>query len=223
MIYDQQVEPGARVNIDAVAATLDMSITPLREAMARLVSVGLLIQDANRGFTVAQLLTAPQFHALFTARRVLELAALEDQPDGTGVSSRLRAPTQVTDADLAAVQAINARMKSIQTGRHYSQFSLFSRLDGEFHGQIVGLCGNEFIVNAWSGLHFHLHVSRLYSGAGVIDYREAVKEHDAIVRAVVGRNPRRLVDAATRHVESAEERLVSLLPSIPAQATGKGI
>ena len=36
MIFDHEIAPGSRVNIDALAVQLDVSQTPVREALARL-------------------------------------------------------------------------------------------------------------------------------------------------------------------------------------------
>lgn len=214
VIFDRGVEPGAHMGIDAAAKMLGMSITPVREAMARLVTQGLLVQDANRGFTVAPLLTSTEFHALFTTRRVLEVAALQEQPDGTGASARLLAPDRVTSPEIEGIRELADRMRGLNHGGSYREFALFSRLDSAFHQRVVALSGNPFLINAWCGMNFHLHVSRLYWGGGVIDYREAVTEHDAIVAALSRRDPRGLVARATRHILRAERRLVRLLPTV---------
>jgi hypothetical protein len=74
-IFDRQIEPGARLGIDVLADQLDMSITPVREALNRLTTQGLVTQAANRGFAVAPTLSTTEFHSLFAARRVIEVAA----------------------------------------------------------------------------------------------------------------------------------------------------
>jgi len=213
VIFDRQVEPGARLGIDATAKLLDMSITPVREAMARLTTQGLLVQDANRGFTVARLLTTSEFSALFATRRVLETAALETHARNLGVEARLTDPNSVSVAQIAALQAVAEQMRNVTHGTRYHEYAAFSRLDSEFHRLVVEFSGNRFLVNAWSGMNFHLHVSRLYTGSGVIDYGDALREHEAIVAAVVKRDPERLIETATGHALLAEARLVQLLPS----------
>jgi len=62
-------------------------------------------------------------------------------------------------------------------------------------------------------MNFHMHVSRLYSGSGVIDYQDALDEHAVIVQALESRSSQRLISAARRHVLAAEKRLVQLLPT----------
>ena len=49
MIFDHEIAPGAKVNIDALAVQLDVSQTPVREALARLESDGLIAKEPLKG------------------------------------------------------------------------------------------------------------------------------------------------------------------------------
>lgn len=210
-IFDRNFAPGDRLGIDAAAKRLGMSITPVREALARLASEGLISQTANKGFTVAPLLTPSEFHALFTARRVLETEALRARPDGTGAAARILDPALVTDAEIDRMTDIARQMREGGRGPTYGSYGRFSAMDSLFHQALVGLGGNRFLTNAWRGLHFHLHVSRLYAGSGVIDFDQATLEHEAIVRAARRRDGAALATEAAEHIIGAEERLARLL------------
>ena len=210
-IFDRDFPPGGRLGIDAAAKRLNMSITPVREALARLASAGLISQSANKGFTVTPLLTAAEFHALFTARRVLETEALRPRPDGSGAAARIGDPGLIDDAVIERLAALAARMREAGRGPTYGSYGGFSGLDSQFHQALVELGGNRFLSNAWRGLHFHLHVSRLYAGSGVIDFDQATTEHEAILRAVRRRDGAALTTEAAEHIVGAEERLQRLL------------
>lgn len=213
VVFDQAVDPGSRLSIDGTARLLNMSITPIREAMARLATQGLLLQDQNRGFSVAPLLTVSEFRDLFATRRILEHAALVGDSNEDGASLRLRNRNLVNDSQILAIRKIAEKMEGIGHGSKFRQFASFSRFDSEFHRKIVELSGNRFLVNSWCGMNFHMHVSRLYSGSGVIDYQDALDEHAVIVQALESRSSQRLISAARRHVLAAEKRLVQLLPT----------
>jgi hypothetical protein len=64
-----------------------------------------------------------------------------------------------------------------------------TRQDHAVHRAVVSMSGNRSLLEAWSGLDFPLHVSRRHAGEGVIDHTEALREHDAIVDALLGRGP----------------------------------
>ena len=60
MIFNYEILPGAKVNIDALAKKLDVSQTPVREALSRLESDGLIVKEPLKGFRATDLLTIQQ-------------------------------------------------------------------------------------------------------------------------------------------------------------------
>lgn len=205
-IFDRQIKPGERLRIDALAAWLEMSITPVREALARTTAVGLTRQDANRGYTVAPVLDATQFHQLYAARRAIESAAVR----GAGETPAAWVDDLGGDA-LGPLRALLSDMAGAGRGASYSDYSRFSRLDHELHLRLIRLGGNPFLVTAFESLNFHLHMSRLYAGAGVTDYHEAHAEHTAIIDALDRRDGPALWRSCETHMLGAETRLASLI------------
>lgn len=205
-IFDRTIEPGARLRIEALAAELEMSITPVREALARTTAIGLTRLDANRGYTVTPILDAAAFHQLFAARRTIESGAIR----GSG-----EAPAQwaagLTPATIKPLRSLVAQMATTGHGASYSDYSSFSRLDHELHVRLIQLAGNPFLLTAFESLNFHLHMSRLYAGAGVADFDDAHAEHTAIVDALDRQDGMALYQSCENHMLGAEARLVSLL------------
>lgn len=202
-IIDRQLAPGSRLSIDGLASALQVSITPVREALARATAERLVMQDANRGFTVAVLLGEHEYHQLFDVRRLLELHALH--------------VAELNAAEIERLAALVQQMKESSHGPEYRDFRAFNQMDQLFHCQLVALSGNSFLIEAWSGLHFHLHVGRLYAGAGVIDFREAITEHAQVVRALRHGDREELLEVVGSHIGGAERRLRQLIPSVQAE------
>src|SRR3954471_2458415 len=75
LVMQHTLAPGERVNIDALARELEVSPTPVREALARLESDGLVRKRPLAGYTVSPLLTRQEFTDMFDMRLVLEGAA----------------------------------------------------------------------------------------------------------------------------------------------------
>lgn len=198
-IFDQALQPGERLRIDALARTLDMSITPVREALVRASAERLVVQTSNRGFAVAPLLSPQEYHDLFAARLAIESAAVA-------------AARAVDEAALGRLRQLSALIGELPSGPSYGEFGRFSAADREFHRALVGLSSNSFLVAAWEGLHAHLHHSRLYAGAGVIDFDDALREHEAILAALAAGDTEAAAEAAGEHIHNAERRLASLLP-----------
>lgn len=203
-ILDKRLQAGERVAIDQVARDLEMSITPLREALTRAAADGLLVQSRNRGFAVAPLLTHTTYRQLFAVRRLLETHAANAGP---------------TSQDLDALKRAHRQMAALKPAADYAMYRRFNRLDHAFHQRVIAIAANPYLVGAWNGLHFHMQMSRLYAGQGVIDHDDAVREHARIIHALRDGRGDKAADAVRAHVDRAERRLLHLLPSAqPADA-----
>lgn len=95
-ILELELEPGERLYEPALAASLDVSRTPLREAVRRLIAENLLEQQPTGGVVVPRL-DAKEIGELYDVRASLEgLMAAE-------------ACAKAADADLAALQELLER------------------------------------------------------------------------------------------------------------------
>jgi len=203
-IYDRTYAPGAQLNIDALARSLDISVTPVREALVRAASERLVIQESNKGFRVAPLLTRDEYHQLFEFRRLLELEAV----------SRATIDEEV----IASLGAALRSMRSAGQGSRYEDLRAFSSGDHDFHRAFIASANNQFLTAAWDDLHHFMHVHRLYTRAGVFDLADAHAEHAAIVDAARGGDVRELTEAMRAHLSASERRLGTLLADASAEA-----
>ena len=87
LIMDHAVAPGEKINIDALARRLQVSPTPVREALARLESDGLVRKRALVGYTASPLLSRAEFEDLIEMRLLLEPAAA---PSPAAIASTIR-------------------------------------------------------------------------------------------------------------------------------------
>ncbi len=192
-IVNQDFEPGAQLSIDGLAKQLAMSNTPVREALMRANGERLVRQKSNHGFIVAELLTTQELRQMFALRHVLETYAL---------SSATLSAAAVVDLSNAVEQ-----MATATDGVVYNDFKDYLLLDHDFHRILVGMARNSFVLKAWEDLHVHLHLSRLYTGVGLIDGRELVKEHRAILEALERGDQDEAVARLSAHINRVENRL----------------
>src|ERR1700712_919665 len=71
-ILDHEISPGQHLGIDELSRDLDVSQTPVREALARLEADGLVTKIPLRGYEATSLLSVQQFDELFQFRAVVE-------------------------------------------------------------------------------------------------------------------------------------------------------
>ena len=196
-IVNQVFEPGAQLSIDGLAKQLAMSNTPVREALMRANGERLVHQKANHGFVVSELLTVAELHQLFDVRHVLEIHAI----------SNINLP----DEGIAQLKRLADQMSSTPDGATYSDYKDYLFLDSDFHRTLVSLAGNAFLLKAWQDLHVHLHLSRLYTGVGLIDKKDSAGEHNEIVDALLQNDKNAAVELVSQHIKRVELRLGHLL------------
>ncbi|MBK8022614.1 MAG: GntR family transcriptional regulator [Chloroflexi bacterium] len=156
----------------------------------------LVQQKTNYGFC-RPLLTVTELHQLFDLRYVLETHAL----------SLAELPNPLVDE----LENLVCQLDKVSDGTVYSDFKDYLLIDHSFHRTLVSMSGNSFLLKAWEDLHVHLHLSRLYTGVGLIDRSYSTAEHRQIVNALqIGAmdNARELL---ANHIRGVEERVSAFL------------
>ncbi len=196
-ILDQEYKPGTALSIDGLARQLAMSNTPVREALMRANGERLVRQKPNYGFIVSDLLTAKELHDLFDLRALLELHAF--------------ASAAPANASLSELKRLLERMEKAADAADSRADNAYLLLDHEFHQLLVSMAGSQPLLKAWSDLHVHLHLARLYTASGFAEKRDSFKEHRAIVKALQRSETEDAVSLLRRHLRRAEKRIVAVL------------
>ena len=191
MLMNHALDPGDRLNIDSLARSLGVSPTPVREALARVESEGLIIKAPQRGYTVAPLITLDQLRELIELRLLVEPA------------------TAAAAAKRATVQQANELRSFARTGGAGDNDAAANRLDmlydARFHDMIADFAGNRHIRETLARLRSHLHMYRLYRHAR---HAAATKpEHVAIAEAIAARDADAAADAMRTHLIAAMKRI----------------
>jgi DNA-binding GntR family transcriptional regulator len=194
-IMDQAVPPGSRLNIDLLAVELQVSPTPVREALARLAAERLVTFEPFKGYSTMPLLTQRQLADLLHVRRLLEMDA-----------ARLAAGRAIL-ADVRAMERELAAMDRLRPTPHYRDFRAYVLHDERFHESLVGSSGNPLLLETFRGLHVHAQLARLVHEFGEFDNRENAVEHRAILDAVKERDAEAAAEAVRAHLDRYEWQL----------------
>jgi DNA-binding GntR family transcriptional regulator len=193
MVMDHQIQPGARVGIEALGRALEVSPTPVREALARLEADGLVTKRSLAGYRATDLLTFEGIQELFEMRMLLE-------PPAAALAAE-----RATEAQLDHMEELMEQMRDEpEEGESYAVYGRFAALDQQFHDALAAASGRGLLADAVERLHAHLHIFRLsaITGAGPA----TVAEHERILRALLRRSPDRAAQAMQDHLRSSLER-----------------
>jgi DNA-binding GntR family transcriptional regulator len=192
LVLEHTLAPGERVNIDALARELDVSPTPVREALARLESDGLVRKRPLAGYTVSPLLTRDEFFQMFELRLLLECAG-----------SRFAAE-RASAAQRAAITAEAATPVPPETDGPQRWHAAFTALDARFHDLVAQASGNALLRDGLNRLHVHLHLHRRYFPYAHAD--TTVGEHRRVAAAIAAGEPDAAEAAMREHLLRARDR-----------------
>nr|MDT0658385.1 GntR family transcriptional regulator [Micromonospora sp. DSM 115978] len=197
LLMDHAVAPGERINIDALARRLEVSPTPVREALARLEADGLVRKRPLAGYTAAPLLTRAEFEELVEMRLILETAAVGR------VAERAAAPGPFTH-ELALLRREAELPGPSSTGTGFAAIADFTAQDARFHHLLAEQSGNRMLHQAVVRLRAHLHLFRLNFPAA--HHGTSGREHLRIVAAVAAGDPPAAIAAMRAHLLAARDR-----------------
>src|ERR1700716_204912 len=183
LVMDQHIEAGARVNIDLVARQLNVSPTPVREALARLEMDGLVMKEPLRGYSVTPMLDTKTFNDLYDVRRLLEPFAAR-----CAAERRDDRVLGVLDRELEGMRGLVGTGPGF-AGSTYHDYRAFALQDANFHEAIAGTSGNSLLSDTLRRLRSHLRLYRLYHRYYTSDIGAAtVLEHERILEAIRARD-----------------------------------
>jgi DNA-binding GntR family transcriptional regulator len=188
LIVSHQLAPEAKLNIDGLARSLQVSPTPVREALARLESEGLVRKRPLAGYTVSPLLTRDEFNDMFDMRMVLE-----------GASARWAAARASGDA-----RALILGSAAIADPEGPHSHASFTARDALFHDHVAAAAANPLLRDAITRLHAHLHIHRLYFPFA--ETASTSQEHHLIAAAVAAADPAAAEAAMHAHLAAARTR-----------------
>ena len=193
LIMDSVVEPGTRLNIDALTRELGISQTPIRESLARLESDGLVIKEPLRGYRVSS--PADPGRVRGPVRVPAAHRAVGGRPRRRAGRRRGPGPAQ---GEMLSYTDVPDRPA-------YESYKAMAAHDQRFHDLVLELSGNETARLSFARTHCHLHLFRLYYGGGIAT--KALREHKTIVTAVRKGDPVEAAAAMRAHIEASRARL----------------
>ena len=179
--------PGSKLVVATLANGLELSATPVNEALAALEREGLVTYLPHRGYFVSAV-TPEQVEEVYSVREVFELLAVRMAAEKADAHTAKRLRDILRDA-----------RESIRLG----DTSTFSDLDVEFHRVIWTSTNNSLAVRIGEliGGQIRLLVATTARAPG--RFRGAFEEHSEIYRAIRDGNPKAAVSAMRKHIRNA--------------------
>ena len=191
-IITGRIEPGTRLSVPELARQLDISRSPVREAVQRLIYDGLAENRGRRGAIVA-VIDPRDFLSLLEVRQLLE-----------GFAAR-KAAANATEEDLNALRdVVDRHRKQVETGG--IEESRHVEFDQAFHSAVRDIAGNEDLTAILGRMQGRAHLSFAALWQEPFRPEHALAEHVAILDAIAAGDPEAAEGAACAHIDAVRRR-----------------
>jgi GntR family transcriptional regulator, carbon starvation induced regulator len=193
-----QLAPGTRLRLQSLCDTYQVSMSPLREALAGLTGRGLVVQEGQRGFRVAP-------------------ASAEDLRDVT--ETRVRLETSAlrlsiehgTDAWEARVLAANHRLSQRSRSDNLLIDEAWEELHRSYHLALIAACGLPRLLGFCTMLHDHFDRYRRLAVLRSNRHPIIKSTHGAMVKAALAKETALAETLLAAHIRESTTQFASLL------------
>ncbi|WP_238367726.1 GntR family transcriptional regulator [Mesobacterium pallidum] len=199
------LQPGQRLRVAELNGKFQLGLTPIREALMRLSSEGLVVTEANRGARVRETSVA-ELRDLTDTRQKIEAWCLERAMENG---------TKVWEADvLRHLYLLNHA--DLPTGpEDREREAEWERLHRAFHFALVQPCGSDWSLHIWNMLADH---SERYRNLRLLSFRTSrsrvekmINEHETIAQAVIRRDVETALSLMSAHLQNTATAVEELL------------
>jgi len=206
-ILHGNLAPGAKLNLDRLRISMDVGLSPLREAVTRLVTEGLIEAEAQRGYTVTPISIA-NLDEVCALRLELEPYALRKSIENGGI-----------EWEAAVMGALHRLNKTERIPGNPASLANWEAANNAFHLTLIERCDMPLLIKMYKSLismndrYRHIYLKT------VAVQRDVIDEHTAIALAAVERRPGDATALLAKHIERSTNNLRRLisddLPAVP--------
>lgn len=183
-IISGQMPAKSMISVPGLATSLNISTTPVREALLELSRAGLLRPHRNRGFEVLEP-SPDEISQIFEMRVLLEV-------ESAGLAMDRGPIDTVKLRELAGMIEVSAKSNDYRT---------YIEADREFHRQIAVGSNNFMLLNYITDLKDRMRLYGLTSPEGQRQQILSISEHYEIVDLIESGRPEELKELLARHIK----------------------
>lgn len=187
--------PGYWLQEKELAAKLQVSRSPVREALRRLVADRLVIEKPNKGIFVREF-TKKDIEEIYAMRVLIENYAIEE------TTKNLTSERENNLIHCLEYMKIAHKSKDLQD---------YVKWDTRLHNMIITQCNNDTIDEVYQQVSFTVQQFRRYSFKEVERYKESIDEHEGIVMGIINNDASKACEINKKHLMLAKETIIQYL------------
>ncbi|MDD5944578.1 MAG: GntR family transcriptional regulator [Clostridia bacterium] len=191
-ICDGALPPGKWLQEKELAEQLNVSRSPVREALKQLVDEGLAIEYPNKGVFVKEF-TTKDIEEIYEARIMLESYAIKNSVK------------TLTSKNISELMGILERLVKFYND---NDLASYISVDTELHEYIINLSGNSIIVDIYKRIYSQTQQFRIYSLTTKRRFDDSVIEHKNMVESLVSGDWKKAAEINQTHLTLAREEII---------------
>lgn len=196
MMYHHEIVPGQKLLYQELASKLNMSITPVIQALNRLQLLNIVYSERNKGYYVGEA-DPVEAEELFVAREALETFMV---------------PFIIEKLTDKKINAIERAMKEHTKGVSVPQYRRILMIkDTNFHLKIIECSENKVIYNISKLIFEQIYLKYRPEYMREPRLKEAADEHEMILESLKERDVRKTRRLIKQHIKRGREHVVSSL------------
>jgi len=204
-ILSGDLPPGTRLRASDLQDRFNLSLTPIREALMRLTSEGLVDGETNRGARVSSA-SLKAFADLMDARQEIEAICLR---------RAIARGDAAWEAEIVAAMHLLSRTPLPDNAGNRAATLDWEKYHRRFHFALVSACGSQWLLRFWNTLadqsERYRAIRLLRRSETAAEVRDMNGEHTAIMNAVVSRDTDLAISLMSAHLKATERAIARLL------------
>jgi len=190
-----KIKHGSKLSTRKISEELNVSRTPVREAIRRLESEGLIELLPRRGFVVKEY-SLDEIKEIYQVRKILESEAIRCACENISIK------------ELKIIEDISRKLNQ-ELKNQPSEIFKIQEINKKFHFSIYSICGNKTLCNIIENLWYKSFGLLITIFSAPHRRNEIPIEHQAIIDALKTRKPEEAVKALQEHIKETETILIS--------------
>ena len=191
-ICDGNYPPGQWLQEKELAEQLNVSRSPVREALKQLVDEGLAIEYPNKGVFVKE----------FTGKDIEEIYDLRTLLESYAIKNSVKTLTSINIQELMDILQKLVKCYEDNDLAHYIE------IDSHLHQYIITLGGNSLVVDIYRRVYSQSQQFRIYSLTTQRRFDDSVTEHRGIVENLIAGNWKEADRINRIHLSLAREEII---------------
>lgn len=193
--YHKKLIPGQKIMVRELSERYNISVTPIKQALNRLVSEGIVETIPRRGM-ILRSLSVKDIQDTVQVRLLIEQYSV---PFSIACAQNNPAFLEQLEENLSILE------KTISEAFDTDYYVHMVNVDFDFHKMLVASTGNEKLYEIYDSLGTHCMITYLYGKKEISRAKASLEEHRRIFNALKSGSPSELSAAVSDHIDQVRK------------------